>query len=156
MPRLTAPLRQLAFRTSTVQRAFDRTRQQLRFRAMSSAALTHGQYPFLASLGIKESNAGVFNGKFVEGEGEVFTSINPATNEKIATITTGSAKQLEVRTQKSARDKWNARGMATWWKHLAHSSLLSWCPLLSSLPVMRAGDGGREAVVLGSAGSGPW
>ena len=63
--------------------------------ATKSADLTYAKYPFLKNLGIAEVNHGVFNGQFVAGEGEVFTSINPATNEKIAQITTGSVKQLE-------------------------------------------------------------
>lgn len=57
--------------------------------------LTFSQFPFLARLGLKESNSGVFTDKFVPGQGPTFTSINPATNEKIATISTGSKAQLE-------------------------------------------------------------
>lgn len=57
--------------------------------------LTFSQYPFLAKLGLKEANAGVFNGAFVEGKGVTFTSMNPATNEAIATVSTGDKAQLE-------------------------------------------------------------
>jgi aldehyde dehydrogenase family 7 protein A1 len=95
---LTAPLRQLAFRTSAVQRTFRRTCASLNlsYRAMSTASLTFNKYPFLSNLGLSESNSGVFNGKFVAGEGELFTSVNPATNEPIATITTGTPAQLQT------------------------------------------------------------
>lgn len=62
---------------------------------MSTQSLTYGKYPFLKTLGIKENNDGVFNGAFVAGKGPVFTSMNPSTNEPIATITTGTTEQLE-------------------------------------------------------------
>jgi len=64
-------------------------------RMAAEGKLAFGKYPFLAKLGLNESNPGVFNGKFVEGKGDVFTSVNPATNEPIATITTGTREQLE-------------------------------------------------------------
>lgn len=92
---LTAPLRRAAFRSSVVRAAF--ARSVTHFRAMSTdqKPLTYGNFPFLKNLGINESNSGVFNGTFVAGEGEVFTSVNPATNEPIARITTGSVRQFE-------------------------------------------------------------
>jgi len=68
-------------------------------------ALTFNKYPFLARLGLSEDNAGVFNGQFVKGEGEVFTSINPATNEQIARVTTGTPAQLESCIQAMDRAK---------------------------------------------------
>lgn len=78
-------------------------------RSMSAAAaaqpLTFSKYPFLAKLGLKESNAGVFNGAFVQGKGVTFTSMNPATNEPIATITTGDKDQLESCVQAMDRAK---------------------------------------------------
>lgn len=75
-------------------------------RAMSGLAFN--KYPFLAKLGLAEHNDGVFNGKFVKGEGVTFTSINPATNEKIATIATGTKEQLEscIQAMNKAKPSW--------------------------------------------------
>jgi aldehyde dehydrogenase family 7 protein A1 len=78
---------------------------------MSAAAAANGKplafhkYPFLAALGLKESNPGVFNGAFVAGAGPVFTSLNPATNEPIATVTAGSVEQLETCVQAMEKAK---------------------------------------------------
>lgn len=47
--------------------------------------LTFHKYPFLAELGLKEENAGCYNGKWC-GSGDVVTSINPSTGEAIARI----------------------------------------------------------------------
>lgn len=85
------------------------TRPSLFARSMSAAAasqqLTFSKYPFLAKLGLQESNAGVFNGAFVQGKGVTFTSMNPATNEPIATISTGDKDQLESCVQAMDRAK---------------------------------------------------
>lgn len=66
------------------------------FAAMSAAQqqLAFSKYPFLAKLGLAESNPGVFSGKFENGQGPTFTSVNPATNEPLATISTGTTEQL--------------------------------------------------------------
>lgn len=60
----------------------------------SKKDLTFDRYPFLAQLGLKAENPGVYNGKWF-GSGEVITSVNPATNEPIASVTTGSLKDYE-------------------------------------------------------------
>ena len=73
--------------------------------AAASQQLTFSKYPFLAKLGLKETNAGVFNGAFVAGKGVTFTSMNPATNEPIATISTGDKEQLESCVQAMDRAK---------------------------------------------------
>jgi aldehyde dehydrogenase family 7 protein A1 len=48
----------------------------------------------LSSLGLKEMNYGVYNGTWHDGEGETVHSINPATNQIIASVKTGSIAQL--------------------------------------------------------------
>lgn len=67
--------------------------------ATSSASrgkLTFSKFPFLAKLGLKESNPGVFDGTgFVAGQGEEFVSLNPATNEPIATVSAGTPEQVQ-------------------------------------------------------------
>lgn len=60
----------------------------------SSAPLTYSKYPFLRALGLNESNPGVFDGAW-KGSGEVFTSINPATNEPIARTRGGTVAEYE-------------------------------------------------------------
>ena len=50
------------------------------------------QYPFLKTLGLAEMNAGVYRaGEWVEGQGEVKTSINPHNNQPIASVKLGNA-----------------------------------------------------------------
>ena len=49
----------------------------------------------LESLGLAEVNPGVFNGKWSKGGGELVHSINPATNNIIASVQTGSPKNLK-------------------------------------------------------------
>jgi hypothetical protein len=73
--------------------------------AANGKPLAFHKYPFLAALGLKESNPGVFNGSFVAGAGPVFTSLNPATNEPIATVTAGSVEQLETCVQAMEKAK---------------------------------------------------
>lgn len=86
-------------RTAAVRTAVSSPYSLLFARAMSSAGLTFAKYPFLKNLGLSENNAGVYNGKFEAGKGPVFTSVNPATNEPIATVSTGTKEQLEVGTR---------------------------------------------------------
>ena len=50
-------------------------------------ALTFSRYPFLKELGLAEDNLGVYNGRW-GGSGPSITSVNPATNEPIARVTT--------------------------------------------------------------------
>jgi hypothetical protein len=98
---MSTPLLRAFVRTPLSYSSSAASAAPLRFfskRAMSAVPLTFAKYPFLKNLGLAEHNHGVFDGKFQAGKGaEVFTSVNPATNEKIATITTGSLEQLEVR-----------------------------------------------------------
>ena len=50
------------------------------------------QYPFLKTLGLAESNPGVYRaGEWVEGRGALMKSTNPHDNETIATTSMGSA-----------------------------------------------------------------
>lgn len=61
-----------------------------------SKQLTFDQYPFLAELGLQaENNAGAYyNGKWHHGKAnEMITSVNPATNESIATVSVPTAEQ---------------------------------------------------------------
>jgi aldehyde dehydrogenase family 7 protein A1 len=55
---------------------------------------TLNKYPFLSQLGLKAENDGVYNGKW-QGSGEKVVSYNPATNEPIASVTTGSMQDYE-------------------------------------------------------------
>ncbi|KAF0695567.1 Aste57867_13607 [Aphanomyces stellatus] len=71
------------------------------------SALTFNKYPFLKELGLGESNDGVFDGKWF-GNGPVFTSVNPSTNEAIATIRTGTKADYErvVKSMDAAKAEW--------------------------------------------------
>ncbi len=92
--------------TRTTVPALTRAFSQTAFRmaaAAGSQALTFSKYPFLSKLGLSEDNPGVFNGAFVAGNGPVFTSLNPATNEPIARVSSGTPEQLETCVQ--AMDK---------------------------------------------------
>lgn len=56
---------------------------------------TANQYDFLQSIGISTSNSGCYyNGKWC-GSGEVIKSINPSTEEVIATISCASKQEYE-------------------------------------------------------------
>lgn len=48
--------------------------------------LAYSKYPFLADLGIKEHNKAVNYGKGWIGSGKIINSVNPATDEVIATV----------------------------------------------------------------------
>lgn len=65
--------------------------------ARSYAKLTYDQYPFLKELGIEaENNAGTFyNGKWHHGK-QIVESLNPATNEPIATVSVSNAEQYHA------------------------------------------------------------
>ncbi|CAK4078987.1 unnamed protein product [Aphanomyces euteiches] len=71
------------------------------------SGLTFSKYPFLSELGLKETNDGVFDGSWF-GNGPVFTSVNPATNEPIATIRTGTKDDYErvVKSMDAAKKEW--------------------------------------------------
>lgn len=75
-------------------------------RAFSS--LTYSKYPFLKKLGLEEHNQGVYDGKKWGGNGEVWTSINPTTNEPIATIKHGNADDYErcLQNMTAVKTKW--------------------------------------------------
>ena len=60
----------------------------------SNSNLTYNNFPFLKDLGLKPNNSGVFNGKWL-GSGETFTSLNPATNEPIATVQGATVQEYE-------------------------------------------------------------
>ncbi len=87
-----------------------RTTKQMQVRhatARLQSALTYAQYPFLKELGLKEENHGVFDGKWF-GNGPVFTSVNPATNEPIAKIRTGTRDDYKrvVAAMDAAKREW--------------------------------------------------
>ncbi|RHY92302.1 hypothetical protein DYB37_011727, partial [Aphanomyces astaci] len=71
------------------------------------SALTFSKYPFLKELGLSETNDGVFDGSWF-GNGPVFTSVNPATNEPIAKIRTGTKADYErvVKSMDAAKKDW--------------------------------------------------
>lgn len=51
-----------------------------------STKLAYHKYPFLAELGIKEHNKAVNFGKGWIGSGKIINSVNPSTDEVIATV----------------------------------------------------------------------
>lgn len=59
-----------------------------------SEALTLGDYPFLAELGITEENPGLFNGKW-GGSGDLLTSYSPATGKPIARVRQATVEEYE-------------------------------------------------------------
>lgn len=65
------------------------------------------KYPFLQELGIQDKNMGVYNGSWF-GNGETFTSVNPATNEKIAEIKTGTIEDYAkcISAMDAAKKEW--------------------------------------------------
>ena len=57
-----------------------------------SSNTTFRQYPFLTTLGLKETNPGVYRGgKWVDGRGPLQTSVNPHDNQPIASVKMGDA-----------------------------------------------------------------
>lgn len=63
-----------------------------------------------SKLGLREVNAGVYNGQWCSGGGRLATSIDPSTNEKIAQTQMGSVKDLQatLARMKDARVVWRA------------------------------------------------
>jgi aldehyde dehydrogenase family 7 protein A1 len=59
----------------------------------SMATTTFSKYSFLSELGLAETNAGAFDGHKWFGSGETLTSINPTTNEPIATVRGASVEE---------------------------------------------------------------
>jgi len=53
------------------------------------------RHQFLAELGLKESNQGVYNGEW-SGNGETFTSYNPATGKPIAQVNTCTKEEYDA------------------------------------------------------------
>lgn len=66
------------------------------------------KYSFLKDLGIEKTNAGVYNGKWM-GSGPIVKSIDPATGNIIAEVTTGTTKEMEecLRTGNDAYKVWS-------------------------------------------------
>lgn len=77
---------------------------------MSQEELSYSKYPFLKELGIEAENFGAyFNGKW-QGNGEVLKSVNPSTEEVIATTRGASVEEYEeaIKSMVSARAEWAA------------------------------------------------
>jgi hypothetical protein len=49
----------------------------------------------LSSLGLGKENQGVYNGRWGKGRGPLVHSVNPATNQIIASTWTGNAQDLQ-------------------------------------------------------------
>ncbi len=78
------------------------------FRALSSSSvLSFDKYPFLRELGLEEDNLGVYNGQWF-GNGPVLTSVNPASGQPIARVTSGSMADYDacVKQMNSAKKFW--------------------------------------------------
>lgn len=76
--------------------------QRSLLRQMSTA-----KYPFLQELGLSDENLGVYNGEWF-GNGEVYTSVNPADNSPIAKVRAGTADDYKkvVAAMDAAKAKW--------------------------------------------------
>lgn len=59
---------------------------------------TFDKYPFLKELGLSQSNFGCFDGEKWTGNGKVFHSVNPTTNEVIAEVKGATPEEYEVAT----------------------------------------------------------
>ena len=72
--------------------------QNISFIAQQQRALSYlvddAKYSFLKDLGIKRENSGVYNGKWF-GSGPSVKSIDPASGQVIAEVTTGTVEELE-------------------------------------------------------------
>jgi len=75
------------------------------------AELTFNKYPFLARLGLKEENEGVFNGTWF-ASGDWQTQYNPSTGEPIARVRTGTRADYEkcLEAMEAARVQWARLG----------------------------------------------
>lgn len=63
------------------------------------------KYPFLAELGLGESNLGCYRrGEWV-GRGQVVTSVNPHNNEQVAQVTCASPADYQECIQAMAEEK---------------------------------------------------
>ena|SRR3990167_3259751 len=74
------------------------------------SSVTYDHFPFLKELGIEKTNPGVYNGEWSQGGGEPLYSINPATNEVIASVTQASLKDYDetIARMLDANKKWMA------------------------------------------------
>lgn len=79
------------------------------FRAMSNARylIDDANFAFLKDLGLEKVNKGVYSGEW-GGRGETIKSIDPATNEIIAEVQTGSVQDLEecIKVSENAFKQW--------------------------------------------------
>ena len=66
------------------------------------------KYPFLSKLGLKDTNLGCWNGKAWVGNGATYTSVSPATNEKIACVKFGNAGDYDdcLKNMQEAQNSW--------------------------------------------------
>jgi aldehyde dehydrogenase family 7 protein A1 len=72
-----------------------------------ASELTFHEYPFLAELGLKEENPGVYNGTW-GGSGELLTSYAPSTGKPIARVRSGTPEEYEetIGKMQAAREFW--------------------------------------------------
>jgi aldehyde dehydrogenase family 7 protein A1 len=70
--------------------------------------LTFSNYPFLAELGLKETNLGCFNGKAWVGSGKETESVNPSTNKVIAKVKMATEEEYEqcIQSMEAIKEKW--------------------------------------------------
>lgn len=87
--------------------------RSLRLARSASPSLLHrhlsvaADFPFLKELGLKDENAGVYDGEWF-GNGALYTSVNPADNRPIATVRAGTAADYQkvVRAMDAAKPQW--------------------------------------------------
>lgn len=100
-----------AARTRSILRTAARQHQQ---HQRAVAALVHqrhmsalANFPFLKDLGLQDENYGVYNGEWF-GNGELYTSVNPADNKPIATVRAGTVADYQkvVKAMDAAKPQW--------------------------------------------------
>lgn len=69
------------------------------------SSLAFNKYPFLKELGLSEENLGCYYGGKWQGDGDVFTSVNPHNGEVIAKIRFGTKDNYEAAVQSMLRGK---------------------------------------------------
>ncbi|TNV79540.1 hypothetical protein FGO68_gene13629 [Halteria grandinella] len=72
------------------------------------STLTFSEYPFLAELGLSESNLGVYHSGAWSGNGPTYTAVSPHDNRAIASIKMGNAEDYEacIVAMEDEKEKW--------------------------------------------------
>lgn len=89
--------------TTIMMRVVRQQHQSMIRRNMSSLS----QFPFLKDLGLKSENLGVYHGEWF-GNGEIYTSVNPADGKPIAKVRAGTIDDYKqvIKAMDDAKPKW--------------------------------------------------